>query len=142
MPRGGKRPGAGRPSGHINRKTALKVALAKAPETRQAVEEHLSERRHLRERLIRQPQSTAAKAVKAAEILATVEETGLWHEHLFSPDPKVAFWALQYLTDQRDGKPGPRKDVVKADSLATRSDAELEYFIQHGRWPEDTDATH
>lgn len=141
MARGGKRPGAGRPSGHINRKTALRIALAKPPETKQAVQEYLSERQRLRDRLIRKPESAAAKAVKAAEILATVEETGLWHEHLFSLDPKVAFWALQYLTDQRDGKPAPRKEASKTDSLANRSDAELEYFIQHGCWPEETDVT-
>ena len=67
-----------------------------------------------------------------------MEETGLWHEHLLCEDPRVAFWALQYLTDQRDGKVTQRMQVSKTNSLAKRSDAELDYIIQHGRWPEDT----
>ena len=138
MARGGKRPGAGRPPGHINRKTALTIALAKTPESKQAVQEYLNERQRLRDSLIRKPQSAAARAVKAAAILAPVEEIGLWHEHLFSADPKVAFSALQYLTDRRDGKPAPRKEVSEENIFADRSDAELEYFIAHGRWPEKT----
>jgi hypothetical protein len=56
-------------------------------------------------RLKRSPASGPAKAVKAGEVLATIDEIELWQMHLFCEDSKVAFWALQYLTDRRDGKP-------------------------------------
>ena len=49
--------------------------------------------------------------MKAADILATVDELKLWHLHLLSSDPKVAFWALQYLMDQRDGRAKQSSDV-------------------------------
>ena len=84
MPRGGKRPGAGRKAGAekvIERKTALKQASPEITFVRN---------------------STGGKAVTAAIILASVDEGGLWRTHL--TDPAHGLDALKYLTDKRDGK--------------------------------------
>ncbi len=83
------------------------------------------------------PGSAAARAVKAADILATVDELKLWHSHLLSSDPKVAFSALQYLTDQRDGRAKQSSDVKVTRTIEDRSDEELTFFVAQGRWPEE-----
>jgi predicted DNA-binding ribbon-helix-helix protein len=40
----------------------------------------------------------------AAEILGTVDETGIWGELLSCDDPRIRLDCLKYLTDRRDGK--------------------------------------
>ena len=88
---GGARHGAGRKPRSINRSTAL----TKAAELN----------------LI--PGSAAAEAVSAASILATVDEKAKWLELIEAsndrdgeavPDWNTRRQALEYLTDQRDGK--------------------------------------
>jgi hypothetical protein len=78
---GGKRPGAGRKPGAIDKATALARA---EPEIR----------------IVRA--SAAGRAVTAAIILASVDEGGLWRKHLM--DENKGLDALKYLTDRRDGK--------------------------------------
>jgi hypothetical protein len=83
------------------------------------------------------PGSAAARAVKAADILATVDEIKLWQLLLLSSDPKVAFWALQYLMDQRDGRAKQSSDVKVTRAIENRSDEELKFFVDRGHWPEE-----
>lgn len=61
----------------------------------------------------------------------------LWQSHLFGEDPKVSFWAPQYLTDQRDGKPTQRIESKRVSKFEGRSNSELEHYALHGWWPED-----
>src|SRR5664280_623529 len=121
MPRGGKRSGSGRPprsgGGGLERKTALKIA---AP-------------------LIYG--KTATEAVKAADILASVDEKAKWLELLEAanefkgavvPDWNTRRQALEYLTDQRDGKAKQRVEATvddKRDVVSRMSDAELDAAI-------------
>ncbi len=52
--------------------------------------------------------SNAVKAfvrVSAAEVLGDIDEKERWKHYLHHHDPKIAFEALKYLTDRRDGKP-------------------------------------
>jgi hypothetical protein len=150
MPRGGKRPGAGRKPGKggrsLGRKKTLKLAFEKGiigarrePVTTEVTPPAPGTPPDLdRSAFILPPGSAAARAVKAADILATVDELKLWHSHLVSSDPKVAFCALQYLMDQRDGKAKQASDVnVTRSNLSHRSDEELRYYLDHGHWPED-----
>lgn len=98
MPRGGKRPGAGRKAGAaktVERKTALKQADPVI-------------------KIVRD--SAAGKAVTAAVILAAVDEQALWLQHLNSDDQRIAIDALKYLTDQRDGKATQRIERVPSDN--------------------------
>jgi hypothetical protein len=88
---GGKRPGAGRKRGSMDRLTALK----KAGE------------------LNLLPRSAAAEAVKAADILASVDEKALWQKWL--KDEKRGLEALMYLTDRRDGRPRQAVEVSDPD---------------------------
>src|SRR5664280_986519 len=122
MPRGGKRSGSGRPprsgGGGLERKTALKIA---AP-------------------LIYG--KSATEAVKAADILASVDEKAKWLELLeaassdrlgaLAPDWNTRRQALEYLTDQRDGKAKQRVEATvddKRDVVSKMSDAELDAAI-------------
>lgn len=105
MPRGGKRPGAGRKVGSTTRKAALKAVFDTPPASAEQPGTLPDARAAMIGRLKRDPKSGPALAVKAADVLATVDEIELWQMHLFCEDSKVAFWALQYLTDRRDGKP-------------------------------------
>ncbi len=66
-----------------------------------------------------------------------MDELKLWHSHLVSSDPKVAFWALQYLMDQRDGRAKQSSDVKVTRAIEKRSDEELKFFVAHGQWPEE-----
>ncbi len=149
MPRGGRRPGAGRKPGiggrSLGRKKTLKLAFERgiigAPRDAVTIEgfppasgmpPELD-----RPAFILPPGSAAARAVKAADILATVDELKLWHSHLVSSDPKVAFWALQYLMDQRDGRAKQSSDVKVTRMIENRSDEELKFFVVQGRWPEE-----
>ncbi len=149
MSRGGKRPGAGRKPGKGGRSLGRKKTL------RQAFEKGIigAPRESMTTQVvppapgtppdpdpsafILPPGSAAARAVKAADILATVDELKLWHLHLLSSDPKVAFWALQYLMDQRDGRAKQSSDVKVTRAIEKRSDEELTFFVAHGQWPEE-----
>jgi hypothetical protein len=149
MPRGGKRPGAGRKPGRggrsLGRKKTLKLAFEKgiigAP--RDSLRTEVSPpapgvpAEPDRSAFILPPGSAAARAVKAADILATVDELKLWQSHLLSSDPKVAFWALQYLMDQRDGRAKQSSDVKVISAIENRSDEELAFLVAHGQWPEE-----
>ena len=148
MPRGGKRPGAGRKPGRggrsLGRKKTLKLAFEKgiigAPRESLTIEVTPPAPgippEPDRSAFILPPGSAAARAVKAADILATVDELKLWHSHLVSSDPKVAFWALQYLMDQRDGRAKQACDVKVTRTIENRSDEELTFFVARGHWPE------
>ena len=147
MPRGGKRPGAGRKPGKggrsLGRKKTLKLAFEKgmigAPRESLTIDVTPPAQgippEPDRTAFILPPGSAAARAVKAADILATVDELKLWHLLLLSADPKVAFSALQYLMDQRDGRAKQTSDVKVTRAMENRSDEELEFFVAHGQWP-------
>jgi hypothetical protein len=118
--------------------TSTKAGAA-PPDQAQPSFKTLEEQRAERiERLRLAPGSGDAKAVKAADILATIDETAMWQELVFREDPKVAFWALQYLTDQREGKPTQRVETKRVSTFEGRTNAELEHFAQHGTWPNST----
>ncbi len=150
MPRGGKRPGAGRKPGKggrsLGRKKTLRQAFEKgiigAPRESLTIDVTPPAPgigpEPVRTAFILPPGSAAARAVKAADILATVDELKLWHTHLLSSDPKVAFLALQYLMDQRDGRAKQSSDVKVTRAMENRSDEELEFFLAHGQWSEET----
>ncbi len=149
MPRGGKRPGAGRKPGRggrsLGRKKTLKLAFEKgiigAPRDSLTIGVTPPAPgippQPDRSAFILPPGTAAARAVKAADILATVDELKLWHSHLLCSDPKVAFWALQYLMDQRDGRAKQSSDVKVTRAFENRSDEELTFFVAHGQWPEE-----
>jgi hypothetical protein len=44
------------------------------------------------------------RKARAEEILAGVNEIGLWSGLLLSDDPRIRLDTLKYLTDRRDGK--------------------------------------
>jgi hypothetical protein len=81
MPRGGKRQGAGRKPGSINRITALRNA-------NQELREIKGQR--------------AREAVTAAAVLGAIDEMGTWLKLV--ADPRTRLDAMKYLTDRRDGK--------------------------------------
>jgi len=149
MPRGGKRPGAGRKPGKggrsLGRKNTLKLAFEKGiiGARRESVTTEVTKPAPQippdldRSAFILPPGSAAARAVKAADILATVDEIKLWQLLLLSSDPKVAFWALQYLMDQRDGRAKQSSDVKVTRAIENRSDEELKFFVDRGHWPEE-----
>jgi len=83
MASGGKRPGAGRKPGSVNKITALKNA---EPEIKEIKGE------------------AARRAVTAAAVLGCIDEMAMWLKLLKDKDPGVRMKALCYLTDQRDGK--------------------------------------
>jgi hypothetical protein len=78
--RGGKRPGAGRKPGSVNRTTAIRQALKGPQEIKR---------------------SAGQRAVTAAEILASVDEVRLWVSLLRCADPKVRRDARTFLINQR-----------------------------------------
>jgi hypothetical protein len=53
----------------------------------------------------------------AEEILGVQDERELWDRLLHSEDDRVAFAALKYLTDRRDGKLYPAVNAVPGQSL-------------------------
>jgi hypothetical protein len=111
MPRGGRRAGAGRNAGSVDRKTALKIAVPLIQGT------------------------TAKEAVTAAAILASVDEKALWLEELGNPKNRLA--ALMYLTDKRDGKAKSTSDLNVKHEMAGRSEEELKFLVENGFWPEE-----
>jgi hypothetical protein len=109
--KGGKRPGAGRKPGSINKITALKKACTE----------------------INQIKGSAAKrAVTAAAVLGCVDEMAAWLSLLSSKDEHIRFKTLTYLVDQRDGRAkqrveatGPDGGPVKVDDAHDRLLAKL-----------------
>ena len=83
MASGGKRPGAGRKPGSLNKITALKKAAPEIKEIKGA---------------------SAQRAVTAAAVLGCIDL-------LDHKDPRVRIKALCYLTDQRDGKAKQRVEA-------------------------------
>ena len=84
---------------------------------------------------------TATEAVKAADVLASIDEKAKWLELLEAacdgrngpaPDWNTRRQALEYLTDQRDGKAKQRVEATvddKRDAVSKMSDAELDAAI-------------
>ena len=63
-----------------------------------------------------------------------------WIEMLLaSPDEMVAFNALSYKTDQRDGRPTQGSDTKRVDEFEGRSDEELEHFAIYESGPSSYD---
>jgi hypothetical protein len=90
MASGGKRPGAGRKPGSLNKITALKKAAPEIKEIKGA---------------------SAQRAVTAAAVLGCIDELKKWLDLLDHKDPRVRIKALCYLTDQRDGKAKQRVEA-------------------------------
>lgn len=99
MPRGGKRPGAGRPKGSIDRATAIK----RAKPTLEAI-----------------TGTAANEAVSAAAILQTADEMRQWLDLLNSESDSVRLETMKYLTDRRDGRP---KQALQVDAKVGAQDA-------------------
>lgn len=83
MASGGKRLGAGRKPGSVNKVTALKHAEPELAEIKG---------------------NAARRAVTAAAVLGCIDEMATWLRLLKHKDPAVQMKALTYLTDQRDGR--------------------------------------
>jgi hypothetical protein len=51
--------------------------------------------------------------------------------------------AIQTVFDRLEGKPKQQVDLNDiSESMCDRSDEELKFFIEHGKWPEDEEAKH
>ncbi len=109
MQRGGKREGAGRKPGSINRATAIKRAARELGDIKG---------------------TRAQQAVSAAVVLGLVDESAKWLDLLNQKDPWLRFRVMVYLTDRRDGKP---KQAVEldADIKTTLANMTTEQLQQH-----------
>lgn len=112
MPRGGRRTGAGRKPGAINRITAIKQAAFEIREIKGIKGE------------------AARQAVTAAVVLGMVDEAAKWLKLLESRDERIVLAAMQYLTDRSDGKARQSVDVDIDDKRKTGSERLKEFIAQ------------
>jgi HEAT repeat protein len=107
--RGGKRSGAGRKLGSIERVTAIRQA---------------------REPLSLIKGSRAERAVTAAGVLGIIDEAKAWLELLKDKSGNVRLAALTYLTDRRDGKPKQAVEMTGKDGAPLQPPTLVVNFVK------------
>ena len=107
--RGGKRPGAGRKPGSIERVTAIRQA---------------------REPLQLIKGSRAERAVTAAAVLGLIDEAKAWLRLLKDKRGKTRLTALMYLTDRRDGKAKQAVEMTGKDGAPLQPPTLVVNFVK------------